>query len=99
VQVNTWLLIAKRVRPSRVLSVLFYATWLVIRVIFFPYLVWDVFVEYRRAAEADGTWFHPIAVAPIIQLALCGLNAQWTFQLVRKWSWRLPRTKRRAHRL
>lgn len=70
--------------PSALVETLFYATWFVIRVIFFPYLVWDVAAEYVRVAAAEGTWLHPIAVAPVIQIGLCILNAQWTVELVKK---------------
>lgn len=83
-QVNTWILIARRVMPSRLLDILFYATWVMIRNIFFPYLIWDVSVEYIRAVHEAGTILHPIIFAPIMQIALTGLNYQWTFALMRK---------------
>lgn len=70
--------------PSALVEALFYATWFIIRVVFFPYLVWDVSMEYWRVAAVEGTWLHPIAAAPVIQAALCILNAQWTVELVKK---------------
>jgi hypothetical protein len=83
-QVNTWILIARRVLPSRLLDILFYVTWVLIRNIFFPYLIWDVSMEYMRAVREAGTFFHPILFAPLMQMALTGLNYQWTFALLRK---------------
>jgi TLC domain len=81
--VNTWLLIARRMLPSVVLDVLFYFTWIVIRVIWFPYLIYDFYLEYRHAANQSGNPLHPIIFAPLIQVGLCFLNAQWTVQLFR----------------
>ena len=65
---NTWLLIARRVMPSRLLDILFYATWIVIRNIFFPYLIWDVCKDYYSFVQESGTVFHPILFAPIMQV-------------------------------
>lgn len=83
-QVNTWLLIARRVMPSRLLDILFYATWVLIRNIFFPYLIWDVSKAYWEVVQEEGTIFHPILFAPVMQVALTVLNFQWSYELFKK---------------
>lgn len=82
VEVNTWLLVAKRVQPSRVLTWLFYITWVAIRNVFFPYLVWVLYLEYVQVRETAGSPWHPLALAPVFQAALCVLNYKWTWELV-----------------
>jgi hypothetical protein len=83
-QVNTWLLTAKRVIPSVPMEILFYVTWVVIRVILSPYLVWDFYLTYRDTAEATGNVWHPIILAPLLQIGLCMFYAIWTRDLIRK---------------
>jgi hypothetical protein len=83
-QVNTWLLTARRVIPSLPVEILFYATWFVIRVLFSPYLVWDFYLTYRKAAEASGNVWHPIILTPVLQAALCAFYAMWTRDLIRR---------------
>jgi len=83
--------------PSALVEALFLATWFIIRVVFFPYLVWDVSVEYHRVAVEGGTWVHPMAAAPVIQTGLCVLNAQWTYELVNKMV--RPKRSGKSHQL
>jgi hypothetical protein len=54
-QVNTWLLIARRVMPSHLVTILFFATWIIVRNLFFPWLIYPFWLEYRAAAAAAGT--------------------------------------------
>jgi hypothetical protein len=83
-QVNTWLLTARRVIPSPAVDALFYATWFALRVAFSPYLIWDFYLTYRQAAVESNNFWHPIITAPVLQVALCGFYAQWTVALLKK---------------
>jgi hypothetical protein len=56
--------------PSRLLDILFYATWILIRTVFFPYLIWDVSKTYWDFVLESGTVLHPILFAPVMQVRL-----------------------------
>ncbi|GLI68083.1 hypothetical protein VaNZ11_012414 [Volvox africanus] len=84
VEVNTWLLIAKRTVRSVVLEVLFYATWVLLRNIYYPYLIWVFYEEWQKETRACGTPWNPILTTPIFQTALTGLNYYWTVSLLLK---------------
>ncbi|GLC40748.1 hypothetical protein PLESTB_000026600 [Pleodorina starrii] len=84
VEVNTWLLIAKRTMRSRVLEVLFYVTWVLLRNIYYPYLIWVFYKEWQKETRACGTPWNPILTTPVFQTALTGLNYFWTLSLLTK---------------
>jgi hypothetical protein len=81
---NTWLLTARRVMPCQAVEVIFYASWVVLRVLFSPYLIWDFWLCYKDAAQRSGNIFHPILSAPVMQIALCAFYTQWTIALIKK---------------
>ena len=95
------LLIAKRALPPRilgipVLEILFYATWVGLRNLWYPYLVYALYVEWREEAARNGTSWNIILIAPIFQLFLTGLNYYWTLSLLLK----KPKAKKvHAHQL
>mmetsp|Transcript_7166 Transcript_7166/g.15659 ORF Transcript_7166/g.15659 Transcript_7166/m.15659 type:complete len:227 (+) Transcript_7166:71-751(+) len=84
VEVNTWLLIAKRTFRSPLLDVLFYVTWVGLRNIFYPYLIYAFYKEWQRETRLCGTPWNPILITPLFQLCLTGLNYHWTLALLLK---------------
>lgn len=86
VEINTWLLIAKRtISVGRVLlDVLFYVTWVLLRNVWYPYLVWLFAKEYLKVSSETGTYFNWFIMAAPLQAGLTGLNFHWTFSLLRK---------------
>ncbi|KAG2501715.1 hypothetical protein HYH03_000216 [Edaphochlamys debaryana] len=84
VELNTWLLIAKRTLRSKVLEVLFYASWVILRNIFYPYLIYAFYKEWQHETRVSGTPWNPILVTPIFQTALTALNYYWTLSLLLK---------------
>ncbi|GIL79747.1 hypothetical protein Vretimale_12344 [Volvox reticuliferus] len=84
VEVNTWLLIAKRTVRSVVLEALFYVTWVLLRNIYYPYLIWVFYKEWLKETRSCGTPWNPILTTPIFQTALTGLNYYWTVSLLLK---------------
>lgn len=55
-----------------------------LRNIFYPYLIWAFYKEWRHETEACGSPWNPILLTPICQAFLTGLNYHWTLQLVFK---------------
>lgn len=84
VEINTWLLIARRTLGGKLLEMLFYVSWVLLRNIFYPYLIWAFYQEWRVETALSGTPWNWILVTPICQAFLTGLNYHWTLQLVFK---------------
>jgi len=90
VEVNTWLLILRRVvykaRDSSYLlkeavSLSFYLSWIVIRVFIYPAIL-VVFLQmaYTEVIATDQLWHWPMIFIPI-HFFLCLLNLKWTYDL------------------
>jgi hypothetical protein len=65
VEVNTWLLIARRTLGGRALEVAFYVSWVLLRNIYYPYLIWAFYKEVRaRQARA-------VVVVVVVCVCVC----------------------------
>jgi hypothetical protein len=84
VEINTWLLIARRTIGGKLLDAAFYVSWVLLRNVYYPYLIWAFYHEWRGETEAVGSPWNWILVTPICQAFLTGLNYHWTLQLVVK---------------
>ena len=89
VEVNTLFLTLKRNVPNssfvfKVLNILFYFTWISLRLICFPILVVFFYQEWRRYSKAIGTDFNFILLAPIFQFLITALSFKWTYDMVMK---------------
>jgi TLC domain len=91
VEINTWFLILRRVLYKRkdfihpivtdVVSFFFYLTWIVIRMILYP-LIMYIFVQ-MAVAEVQTTgrlWHWPMMFLPV-HFFLCILNLKWSYDL------------------
>lgn len=97
VEINTWLLIARRTLGGRLTEALFYASWVALRNVLYPYLIWAFYKEWRLESAACGSPWNWILATPICQAFLTGLNYHWTLQLLIKVA-RAPRgTKYSKH--
>jgi hypothetical protein len=47
VEVNTWLLIARRAIGGKLIEALFYVSWVGLRNIYYPYLIWAFYKEWQ----------------------------------------------------
>jgi hypothetical protein len=101
VEVNTWLLIARRVFNKqgfppwtiidlgsflsirvKLISILFYITWLSIRCILYPYLlvdIYDCWVDYSMKVGTKWNW---IVISFPLHGIFCLLNLKWTYDLL-----------------
>eukprot|EP00798_Chlamydomonas_sp_ICE-L_P016501 gene16501-22727_t len=84
VEINTWLLIAKRSTKSIFLEIGFYASWVVLRNIMYPYLIYAFYKEWQSATLLFGTPWNPILICPLFQTFLTALNYHWTLDLLNK---------------
>lgn len=65
----------------KLISIFFYITWILIRCILYPYVLYALAFPLRTNKKfADSQ--NVILCAVILQAAFCFLNAQWTLQLV-----------------
>ena len=83
-QLNTWCLTARRVRPGPTMDWLFHSSWVILRLLVSPYLVWNFYRTYVQVRADTGNALHPIVTAPALQVVLCGFYAKWTVDLARK---------------
>jgi len=83
VEVNTWLLIAKRTFSvgTEALEVLFYLSWVLLRNIWYPYLTYIYYREWQAETESLGSPWNVVLITPFFQAALTGLNCYWTYNL------------------
>lgn len=84
VEANTWLLIARRRIGGRLIEAAFYVSWVGLRNIFYPYLIYAFYKEWQRETAACGSPWNPIIITPVCQAFLTGLNYHWTLQLLLK---------------
>lgn len=99
VEINTWFLIARRVAYKRsdtvsellteLISICFYASWILIRCIVYPGILLVFLKMANDAIVETGTCLHwPIIFLPVHGF-LCVLNLIWTYDLfkpiVKRW--------------
>lgn len=83
VEVNTFFLILRRVWHVPPVSVCFYVSWVLIRLVAYPYLIYEFAMLYLAKAR-QGQYVHPMILAPTFQIALTLLNVKWTIDLVQR---------------
>jgi hypothetical protein len=85
VELNTWLLIARRTFPKvRALNVLFYITWVALRNILYPVLIYLFYKEWQNETRKSGTAWNLLMVTPVFQTFLSVLNYYWSAELIAK---------------
>jgi hypothetical protein len=84
VEINTWLLIAKRHYKHILLEILFYGTWVGLRLILYPYLIPLYLRLYLEDSALFGTHWNVVLLAPLLQTYLTGLNFWWTITMLRQ---------------
>ena len=93
VEANTWLLIMRRmVNKSghtfelagyklKVTSILFYTTWILIRLIIYPSLIVPCYGFWVDHTILTGHKLNRMILAPIFQCAFTAMNFKWSFDL------------------
>jgi TLC domain len=89
VEINTWFLILRRVLFKRkaaahwqsLVAGGFYFSWILLRVILFPLIMYLFCFMARDRIVETGVWFHwPMIFMPV-HFFLCVLNLKWTYDL------------------
>mmetsp|Transcript_11522 Transcript_11522/g.29993 ORF Transcript_11522/g.29993 Transcript_11522/m.29993 type:complete len:129 (+) Transcript_11522:498-884(+) len=83
VEVNTFFLILRRLWHVPPVSICFYLTWIGIRLVLYPYLIWEFALLYADKVR-QGQWLHPFFFCPAFQTMLTLLNVKWTIDLVQR---------------
>ena len=89
VEINTILLAIKRYLPINslqynILNIIFYATWILMRLICFPILTWFYISEYHRVSAAKGTYVSVAVLGPLVQGLVTILNYKWSYDMLHK---------------
>lgn len=66
----------------KIISLLFYVTWIVIRLGVYPSLYFIICMEYGLRAEKVGSLFNALMAAPALQAVFCYLNFMWSRDLL-----------------
>lgn len=66
----------------KLISVAFYITWILIRLVIYPALFVVVCLQYKERSERVGSYINVLMVAPFLQLIFCGLNFKWSYDLL-----------------
>jgi hypothetical protein len=89
VEINTWFLILRRVLFKRkanvhlqkVVEVGFYISWIAVRVILYPLIMyWFCVMAVERISETGYYFHYPMLFMPV-HAFLCVLNLKWTYDL------------------
>jgi hypothetical protein len=91
-EINTFLTILRRqlvigTIAHSICNVLFYVTWVTLRLLLFPLLCYLYTKEYLAISKEIGSHFNFTILAPICQIVITFLNWKWTFDLLKK-SWK-----------
>ena len=85
VEINTWLLIARRnFKDIHILNVLFYITWVAFRLVMYPIILVLFVVQYAEESREYHTWFHVGLAVLLLMLGINVLNAKWSIDLFGK---------------
>jgi hypothetical protein len=89
VELNTVILVSKRnLRIGSpiwmLLDLLFYVSWVVQRLIAFPFLTWWTSWEYIRYSHSHGSLVNVCILTPFFSFLLTFLSFKWTYQLLVK---------------
>jgi hypothetical protein len=89
VEINTFFLIAKRFfNHNAILTVLFWFSWVLFRVIMYPLLVYFFYKELLSYYDTHKSKFIIGLIGFILLLILTSLNAKWSVDLVNKFLFR-----------
>jgi hypothetical protein len=68
----------------RVSDGLFYLTWVVLRLIFFPAMVVFFYYEYHRYSSTVGSFVNIMVLAPLLEAFITAMSVKWTLDMVLK---------------
>lgn len=66
----------------KLISIFFYTTWISIRCVLYPYLMWKFVTLYHLKAMKTGNRFNIWLVVIPLHLVFCLLNLKWTHDLI-----------------
>lgn len=86
VEINTLFLTVRRhlfnnTLAYKIVNALFYASWILFRLVIFPLFVFFIISEYFRYSEEVNTYINIFVIAPILQVMLTSLGLFWTYKL------------------
>jgi hypothetical protein len=90
VEFNTLTLVCRRHTKNgslayNTLNILFYLSWISLRLILFPFLTYFFLIEYIRDEDTkNGRYFNQVLTAPTLQFILTSLSVVWTVDLMKK---------------
>ena len=64
-------------------SILFNITWFGIRIVLYPFLLFQYYGVWSDYSEEIGTHINSMTIAPIFQVVLIILNLKWTADLLK----------------
>jgi hypothetical protein len=84
VEINTFFLIGRRFfKRTVIMQIFFYATWIILRVIIFPTILYSFIIEYIEilAQNPQGTLLNTRFFVLLVMIFLNILNFSWTWDL------------------
>lgn len=85
VEINTWLLIARRnYKDAHLLNTFFHITWVGFRLIMYPIILIMFVGQYVEESREFETWIHVGLAVLLLMLGINLLNAKWSIDLFAK---------------
>jgi len=85
VEVNTWILTLRRhwkgEIASPVLEALFFTSWIGIRNVYYPYILWRTFPRYLEHCQRKGGYINDGLFFFVLLVFMNYLNSKWTWDL------------------
>lgn len=66
----------------KVISVAFYVTWIGIRCVLYPALLWPFYRHWRELSRLTGSYWNVLCPSVPLHAAFCLLNIKWTHELI-----------------
>ena len=66
----------------KLISIFFYITWIGIRCLLYPYLLWIFTLEWLDLSSKTGSKVNPLLITVPLQACFCLLNLKWTYDLL-----------------
>lgn len=86
VEINSWFLMARRQFRSseKLIPILFYTTWVLLRIVMYPAILFHFFYVYLETSESLGYFTHSGLSLLLLMIALNILNYSWSYDLLCK---------------
>jgi hypothetical protein len=90
-EINTFFIVLRRqlqLYPKsfvyQICNIMFYVTWIVLKLLLFPFLSYLFLKEYVIYSSEVANYVNLTMIAPVLMVSLTGLSYKWTYDMLSK---------------